>query len=80
MSQDCIKEVHVNAVIEQLEKVVELIRENPEKGVGLKITSIIDISVTDDQINNAVQDNNVTTMEVHRDSEVKLVVLCFLFF
>lgn len=67
----------MDAVIEQLEKLVELIRENPDKGVGLKITSIIDTltpadesapalpSVASVNSNGALGMSN-TTMEVHR--------------
>lgn len=63
-----------------MEKVIELIKENPEKGVGLKITSIIDTAVTGDQISNSIPDNNITTMEVYRDLEVKSVVKFIIFF
>lgn len=31
VDQDCLTECHVNAVVEQLEKVIEVIKENPEK-------------------------------------------------
>lgn len=39
--------MHANAVMEQLEKVIEVIHENPEKVVGLKLTSMVDIPIDD---------------------------------
>ncbi|KAI6187157.1 Non-specific serine/threonine protein kinase [Aphelenchoides besseyi] len=42
VDQDCLNEQHQSAVIEQLEKVIEVIKENPEKSVGLRLTSIIE--------------------------------------
>lgn len=77
VNQDCIKEIHVNAVIEQLEKVVEHIKKNLEKGVGYKIASIIDTSVTDDEINNMISNNNTTATEVCCNLEVKSEVNFF---
>ena len=47
MSQDCINGTHADAVVEQLEKIIELIQENPDKGVGLKITSIIETPIVE---------------------------------
>ncbi|KAI6175775.1 Non-specific serine/threonine protein kinase [Aphelenchoides bicaudatus] len=41
VDQDCLTECHVNAVVEQLEKVIEVIKENPEKSVGLRLTSVV---------------------------------------
>uniref|UniRef100_A0A915DPJ5 non-specific serine/threonine protein kinase n=1 Tax=Ditylenchus dipsaci TaxID=166011 RepID=A0A915DPJ5_9BILA len=40
VNQDCITEHQSCAVIEQLEKVIELVRDNPDKVVGLKLTSV----------------------------------------
>lgn len=42
MDQDCLSEQHMAAVIEQLEKVIEVIKDDPEKAVGLKVTSFIE--------------------------------------
>lgn len=42
VDQDCLSECHMNAAIEQLEKIIEVIKENPEKSVGLKLTSIVE--------------------------------------
>lgn len=37
--------------MEQMEKVIEIIRECPEKGVGLKLTSMVDIVIEDQRKN-----------------------------
>jgi serine/threonine protein kinase len=42
VDQDCISHQHVVPVIEQLDRVIEAVKGNPQKGVGLKITSYID--------------------------------------
>uniref|UniRef100_A0AC34GPS7 Non-specific serine/threonine protein kinase n=1 Tax=Panagrolaimus sp. ES5 TaxID=591445 RepID=A0AC34GPS7_9BILA len=42
VDQDCISQQHVVPVIEQLDRVIEAVKENPQKGIGLKITSYID--------------------------------------
>lgn len=42
VDQDCLSECHMNAVIEQLDKTIEVIKENPSKSVGLRLTSIVE--------------------------------------
>lgn len=42
VDQDCLTECHMNAVIEQLDKIIEVINSNPEKSVGLRLTSIVE--------------------------------------
>ncbi|KAI1732851.1 protein kinase domain-containing protein [Ditylenchus destructor] len=39
VNQDCVADVHINSVIDQLEKVVEVVRESRDKAVGLKLIS-----------------------------------------
>lgn len=42
MDQDCLSEPNIGVVIEQLEKVIEVVKENPEKSIGLKLTSVVE--------------------------------------
>lgn len=56
--------------MEQMEKVIELIRESPEKSVGLKLTNMVDIPVED-------QKKNVT--ETDSKSIVKFEFFYFIF-
>lgn len=56
--------------MEQMEKVIEVIRESPEKGVGLKLTSMVDIVIED-------QKRNFNTNAQNTDS--KSVDLIFMF-
>ncbi|KAI1726376.1 protein kinase domain-containing protein [Ditylenchus destructor] len=39
VNQDCVADVHINSVVDQLEKVVEVVRESRDKAVGLKLIS-----------------------------------------
>lgn len=63
VDQDCLTEAHMGAVVEQLEKVIEVVRENPEKSVGLRLTSVVE------QNSDAVARR--IPMEVHRPTTPK---------
>lgn len=42
VKEDLLTECHMNAVEEQLEKIIEVIKENPKKSAGLRLTSIVE--------------------------------------
>ncbi|CAD5219336.1 unnamed protein product [Bursaphelenchus okinawaensis] len=63
VNQDCLSEANMTAVIEQLEKVIEVVNENPEKSIGLRLTSVVE---------QLKDDGKKFSMEVHRPSTPKL--------
>lgn len=42
VDQDCISQQHVPPVVEQLERVIQSVKTDPTKVLGLKITSYVD--------------------------------------